>query len=425
MEHFVTFDNVCKYYQMGENRIAAADHVTFHIEKGEFCIIVGPSGAGKTTVLNMLGGLAANTPGRTKNHVVNIAGGGRLNAAGGTENQYLKVNLAAGASFGGVGEAGGSASFSNNLALGTAGQEGVVTFDTNARKLNATTYEVENADGGLDLVFSGTMTDAGNTMAAVTGKGSVAFTNNTTFSAGSTVEAGAALKFGSGTATAEIRTGNENSPAVVAGTVSYAAGAGLSVSEGTLSNTKVNMNEDSRLTASGVAMDASSSITGGALVVDGLSIALEGGVTSTDTLMVNTVLLSSSSQEELTIRLDHEARVLSLECISLNDVTVTGSTLMFDFSAFGEWESILEYEYLCLDFSSAGADLSGVSDISVVNGNQVYEGLRLAPVESRSGVNNTGSSIYFEVGAKNVPEPSVAALGLLALSACVMRRRRA
>lgn len=376
-------------------------------------------------VLNMLGGLAANTPGRTKNHVVNIAGGGRLNAAGGTENQYLKVNLAAGASFGGVGEAGGSASFSNNLALGTAGQEGVVTFDTNARKLNATTYEVENADGGLDLVFSGTMTDAGNTMAAVTGKGSVAFTNNTTFSAGSTVEAGAALKFGSGTATAEIRTENENSPAVVAGTVSYAAGAGLSVSEGTLSNTKVNMNEDSRLTASGVAMDASSSITGGALVVDGLSIALEGGVTSTDTLMVNTVLLSSSSQEELTIRLDHEARVLSLECISLNDVTVTGSTLMFDFSAFGEWESILEYEYLCLDFSSAGADLSGVSDISVVNGNQVYEGLRLAPVESRSGVNNTGSSIYFEVGAKNVPEPSVAALGLLALSACVMRRRRA
>lgn len=376
-------------------------------------------------VLNMLGGLAANTPGRTKNHVVNIAGGGRLNAAGGTENQYLKVNLASGASFGGVGEAGGLVSFSNNLALGTAGQEGVVTFDTNARKLNATTYEVENADGGLDLVFSGTMTDAGNTMAAVTGKGSVAFTNNTTFSAGSMVEAGAALKFGSGTATAEIRTGNENSPAVVAGTVSYVSEAGISVSEGTLSNTKVNMNEDSRLTASGVAMDASSSITGGALVVDGLSIALESGVTSTDTLMVNTVLLSSSSQEELTIRLDHEARVLSLGCISLNDVTVTGSTLMFDFSAFGEWESILEYEYLCLDFSSAGADLSGVSDISVVNGNQVYEGFRMAPVESRSGVNNTGSSIYFEVGSKNVPEPSVAALGLLALSACVMRRRRA
>lgn len=54
---FVTFDNVCKYYQMGQTRIAAADHVSFTIEKGEFCIILGPSGAGKTTVLNMLGGM--------------------------------------------------------------------------------------------------------------------------------------------------------------------------------------------------------------------------------------------------------------------------------------------------------------------------------------------------------------------------------
>ena len=56
-EHFVIFDKVCKYYQMGEVRIAAADHISFHIDKGEFCVIVGPSGAGKTTVLNMLGGM--------------------------------------------------------------------------------------------------------------------------------------------------------------------------------------------------------------------------------------------------------------------------------------------------------------------------------------------------------------------------------
>ena len=54
---FVLFDNVCKYYQMGETRIAASDHVSFEIEKGEFCVILGPSGAGKTTVLNMLGGM--------------------------------------------------------------------------------------------------------------------------------------------------------------------------------------------------------------------------------------------------------------------------------------------------------------------------------------------------------------------------------
>ena len=54
---YVLFDNVCKYYQMGDTRIAASDHVSFSIQKGEFCVILGPSGAGKTTVLNMLGGM--------------------------------------------------------------------------------------------------------------------------------------------------------------------------------------------------------------------------------------------------------------------------------------------------------------------------------------------------------------------------------
>lgn len=41
---FVTFENVCKYYQNGGVRIAAADHVSFTIEQGEFCIIVGALG---------------------------------------------------------------------------------------------------------------------------------------------------------------------------------------------------------------------------------------------------------------------------------------------------------------------------------------------------------------------------------------------
>ena len=54
---FVTFENVSKFYQMGEHKIAAANQVSFEIEKGEFAVIVGPSGAGKTTVLNMLGGM--------------------------------------------------------------------------------------------------------------------------------------------------------------------------------------------------------------------------------------------------------------------------------------------------------------------------------------------------------------------------------
>ena len=48
MEHFVEFENVSKYYQTGSVRIAAADRLNFYVDKGEFCIIVGPSGAGKT-----------------------------------------------------------------------------------------------------------------------------------------------------------------------------------------------------------------------------------------------------------------------------------------------------------------------------------------------------------------------------------------
>ena len=54
---FVELKDVYKRYRTGEIVTAAADGVNFHIEKGEFAIIVGPSGAGKTTVLNILGGM--------------------------------------------------------------------------------------------------------------------------------------------------------------------------------------------------------------------------------------------------------------------------------------------------------------------------------------------------------------------------------
>ena len=54
---FVKFENVCKRYKMGEVVIKASDGVDFEIEKGEFVVIVGASGAGKTTILNMLGGM--------------------------------------------------------------------------------------------------------------------------------------------------------------------------------------------------------------------------------------------------------------------------------------------------------------------------------------------------------------------------------
>ena len=54
---FISLEHVVKRYQMGEVVITAVRDISFEIEKGEFCIIVGPSGAGKTTVLNILGGM--------------------------------------------------------------------------------------------------------------------------------------------------------------------------------------------------------------------------------------------------------------------------------------------------------------------------------------------------------------------------------
>ena len=57
MSSFVHLKDVVKQYKMGEVTITASDHISFDIEKGEFAVIVGPSGAGKTTVLNILGGM--------------------------------------------------------------------------------------------------------------------------------------------------------------------------------------------------------------------------------------------------------------------------------------------------------------------------------------------------------------------------------
>lgn len=61
---FLTFEKVCKVYQMGEVRIEALKDASFEVEKGELCVIVGQSGAGKTTLLNILGGMDTLTSGR-------------------------------------------------------------------------------------------------------------------------------------------------------------------------------------------------------------------------------------------------------------------------------------------------------------------------------------------------------------------------
>lgn len=64
MIDFIKLENVKKTYKMGEVEIHALDGIDFTISEGEFVVIVGPSGAGKTTVLNILGGMDTATTGK-------------------------------------------------------------------------------------------------------------------------------------------------------------------------------------------------------------------------------------------------------------------------------------------------------------------------------------------------------------------------
>lgn len=64
MDTFVKLENITKIYHMGEVEIRAVDGIDFSIQKGEFVVIVDPSGAGKTTVLNILGGMDTASGGR-------------------------------------------------------------------------------------------------------------------------------------------------------------------------------------------------------------------------------------------------------------------------------------------------------------------------------------------------------------------------
>ena len=55
MAALITFQEVCKYYSMGDSTVTAADHISFEIGTGEFTAIVGSSGSGKSTCMNIIG----------------------------------------------------------------------------------------------------------------------------------------------------------------------------------------------------------------------------------------------------------------------------------------------------------------------------------------------------------------------------------
>ena len=63
MSALIEFDNVCKYYKMGDTTVKAADHISMKIHKGEFVAIVGQSGSGKSTCMNIIGCLDVPTAG--------------------------------------------------------------------------------------------------------------------------------------------------------------------------------------------------------------------------------------------------------------------------------------------------------------------------------------------------------------------------
>ena len=85
---YITFEHVSKHYQTGDTVVKAVDDVSFEIEKGELCVVLGPSGAGKTTILNLRGGMDKASGGKI------VVGGKEVTGLNGRQlTEYRRLDV--------------------------------------------------------------------------------------------------------------------------------------------------------------------------------------------------------------------------------------------------------------------------------------------------------------------------------------------
>lgn len=281
---------------------------------------------------------------------------------------------------------------------------------------------------GVTLVMKGTgmQTFSGTSVALIQADvqaGKVVLSGDGSLNRGALIRTGGTLQFGSGNSSMTVSA--NSGTASINGKVSYGSD-GVSIFGATMQNAQWVLGATSNLTLANTSLDTASLISGVAgstLNISELSISMAGnGNSSTETLSAGTRLVSSHT-DGVTKVLGADATVLSLDCLSLSDVIITGSGLTFDLSMSGLLENFMSYDYFCFDFNTSNVDLTGVSNISSLCGEYVFEGFWVDSELTRSL--SADSVLYFEVNQKLVPEPSVTMFGLFALVAVTVRRRRA
>lgn len=85
---YIEFEHVNKTYNMGNTKVKAVDDVSFQVEKGDFCVVLGPSGAGKTSILNLLGGMD-----RVSSGTITVGGKVVTSLSGSQRTDYRRLDV--------------------------------------------------------------------------------------------------------------------------------------------------------------------------------------------------------------------------------------------------------------------------------------------------------------------------------------------